>query len=115
MSASVGIALYPPDAKELDELLAHADQAMYASKNAGRNRFSYFTPDLQEAALARQNIVGDLRQAIEAKDQFEICTSRSCRCRPGPCTRPRRCCAGAIPPAACWALPISFRSPSRTA
>ena len=72
VSASVGISLYPPDAKDLDELLAHADQAMYASKNAGRNRFSYFTPDLQEAALARQNVVGELRQAIEAKDQFEI-------------------------------------------
>jgi diguanylate cyclase (GGDEF)-like protein/PAS domain S-box-containing protein len=71
ISASIGIALYPPDAKELGDLLARADQAMYASKNAGRNRFSYFTPDLQEAALARQNIAGDLRRAI-AGQQFEI-------------------------------------------
>jgi EAL domain-containing protein (putative c-di-GMP-specific phosphodiesterase class I) len=44
---------------------------MYASKKAGRNRFSYFTPDLQEAALARQGIAGDLRAAIAAQ-QFEI-------------------------------------------
>jgi diguanylate cyclase (GGDEF)-like protein/PAS domain S-box-containing protein len=72
VSASVGIALYPPDAKDLNDLLARADQAMYASKSQGRNRFSYFTPDLQEAALARQNIAGDLRAAIAAKDQFEI-------------------------------------------
>jgi diguanylate cyclase (GGDEF)-like protein/PAS domain S-box-containing protein len=71
ISASVGIALYPPDARELGDLLARADQAMYASKKAGRNRFSYFTPDLQEAALARQNIAGDLRRAIVAQ-QFEI-------------------------------------------
>jgi diguanylate cyclase (GGDEF)-like protein/PAS domain S-box-containing protein len=71
ISASVGIALYPPDARDLGDLLARADQAMYASKKAGRNRFSYFTPDLQEAALARQNIAGDLRRAIEAQ-QFEI-------------------------------------------
>jgi diguanylate cyclase (GGDEF)-like protein/PAS domain S-box-containing protein len=71
ISASVGIALYPPDARELGDLLARADQAMYASKKAGRNRFSYFTPDLQEAALARQNIAGDLRRAITAQ-QFEI-------------------------------------------
>lgn len=71
ISASVGIALYPPDARDLDELLARADQAMYASKNGGRNRFSYFTPDLQEAAQARQNMGADLRRAIAAQ-QFEI-------------------------------------------
>ena len=71
ISASIGIALYPPDAKDLDELVARADQAMYVSKNAGRNRFSYFTPDLQEAAQVRQNMGADLREAI-ASQQFEI-------------------------------------------
>ncbi|TFW33107.1 putative bifunctional diguanylate cyclase/phosphodiesterase [Massilia horti] len=71
ISASIGIALYPPDAREMADLIAHADQAMYASKKAGRNRYSYFTPDLQEAALARQNIAIDLRAAL-ANRQFEI-------------------------------------------
>ena len=71
ISASAGVALYPPDAGNVSDLLARADQAMYASKKAGRNRFSYFTPDLQEAALARQNIGADLRAAIAAQ-QFEI-------------------------------------------
>jgi diguanylate cyclase (GGDEF)-like protein/PAS domain S-box-containing protein len=71
ISASVGIALYPPDAGNVGELLARADQAMYASKKAGRNRFSWFTPDLQEAALARQALAGELRVAIAAQ-QFEI-------------------------------------------
>ena len=71
ISASIGIALYPPDARDLDELLACADQAMYSSKNGGRNRFSYFTPDLQEAAMARQNMGADMRAAITAQ-QFEI-------------------------------------------
>jgi diguanylate cyclase (GGDEF)-like protein/PAS domain S-box-containing protein len=71
ISASVGIALYPPDAGNVGDLLARADQAMYASKKAGRNRFSYFTPDLQEAAVARQTIAADLRAAIAAQ-QFEI-------------------------------------------
>jgi diguanylate cyclase (GGDEF)-like protein/PAS domain S-box-containing protein len=71
ISASVGIALYPPDAGNVGDLLARADQAMYASKKAGRNRFSWFTPDLQEAALARQGMAADLRAAIAAQ-QFEI-------------------------------------------
>ena len=71
MSASVGIALYPPDATDLDALVECADQAMYASKNAGRGRFSYYTPELQAAALARQTMAADLRVAIAAQ-QFEI-------------------------------------------
>ena len=71
ISASIGIALYPPDARDLDALLSNADQAMYASKNGGRNRFSYFTPELQAAASERQNMGADLRAAIAA-NQFEI-------------------------------------------
>ncbi|MES2320120.1 MAG: EAL domain-containing protein [Pseudomonadota bacterium] len=71
LSASIGIALYPPDAGDVNTLVERADRAMYASKNAGRNRFSYYTPELQEAALARQSIAADLRAAIAAQ-QFEI-------------------------------------------
>jgi diguanylate cyclase (GGDEF)-like protein/PAS domain S-box-containing protein len=71
LSSSIGIALYPPDASDLDTLVEHADQAMYASKNAGRNCFSYYTPELQAEAMARQSITTDLRAAIAAQ-QFEI-------------------------------------------
>jgi diguanylate cyclase (GGDEF)-like protein/PAS domain S-box-containing protein len=71
ISVSAGIALYPPDAANVGDLLARADQAMYASKKAGRNRFSWFTPDLHDAALARQALAADLRAAIAAR-QFEI-------------------------------------------
>ncbi|MES2151965.1 MAG: EAL domain-containing protein [Pseudomonadota bacterium] len=71
ISASIGISLYPPDARNEADLLANADQAMYASKSGGRNRFSYFTPDLQDAAQLRQNIASELRVAIAAQ-QFEI-------------------------------------------
>jgi diguanylate cyclase (GGDEF)-like protein/PAS domain S-box-containing protein len=71
LSGSIGIALYPPDAQDMNALVERADQAMYASKNGGRNRFSYYTPELQEAAQARQCIAADLRAAIAAQ-QFEI-------------------------------------------
>ncbi len=71
VSSSVGVALYPPDAASVGELLERADQAMYASKQAGGNRFSCFTPALQAAALARQSIAADLRAALAAQ-QFEI-------------------------------------------
>ncbi|SFL57942.1 putative bifunctional diguanylate cyclase/phosphodiesterase [Rugamonas rubra] len=71
VSASVGIALYPSDAAEPEQLLHHADQAMYAAKHGGRNRYSYFTPDLQLAAQARQQVALDLRLAL-AERQFEL-------------------------------------------
>ncbi|MFS2005513.1 EAL domain-containing protein [Duganella sp. CT11-25] len=71
VSASIGITLYPDDALDIDDLLKHADQAMYAAKGAGRNRFSYFTPTLQVAALNRMRLTNDLRGALRG-EQFEL-------------------------------------------
>ena len=71
VSASIGITLYPDDAHDIDDLLKHADQAMYAAKGAGRNRFSYFTPALQVAALNRMRLTNDLRSALKG-DQFRV-------------------------------------------
>jgi|GEM_PF-668035 len=65
LSASVGITLYSTDANASEELIKNADQAMYAAKNAGRNRFSYFTRAMQEAADQRFRLGGDLRQALD--------------------------------------------------
>jgi len=71
VSASIGITLYPDDALDIGSLLKHADQAMYAAKGAGRNRYSYFTPTLQVAALSRMRLTNDLRGALKG-EQFEL-------------------------------------------
>ncbi|MCU6500731.1 EAL domain-containing protein [Rugamonas sp. A1-17] len=71
VSASIGITLYPDDALDIDDLLKHADQAMYAAKGAGRNRYSYFTPTLQVAALNRMRLTNDLRGALKG-EQFQL-------------------------------------------
>lgn len=64
ISASIGITLYPNDASEPEELIRNADQAMYAAKAAGRNRFRYFTRSMQEHAHKRLHLARDLRKAL---------------------------------------------------
>lgn len=64
ISASVGVTLYPDDGLAWEDLIQQADQAMYAAKNAGRNRWERFSPAMQEAALVRARIARDLRGAL---------------------------------------------------
>jgi diguanylate cyclase (GGDEF)-like protein/PAS domain S-box-containing protein len=71
VSASIGIALYPDDANDAENMIKCADQAMYAAKNAGRNRFSYFTSEMQAAAQKRLRMVNDLRNALTGR-QFQV-------------------------------------------
>lgn len=71
ISASIGITLYPDDGQTVELLLKHADQAMYAAKDQGRNRFNYFTASMQEYARYRMRLIQDLRQALERRE-FEL-------------------------------------------
>ena len=71
ISASIGITFYPDDATGIDELRKNADQAMYAAKHQGRNRFSYYTPGMRDLAQRRVRLSNDLRIALDEK-QFRI-------------------------------------------
>jgi diguanylate cyclase (GGDEF)-like protein/PAS domain S-box-containing protein len=71
ISGSIGIAAYPRDADNMDELLKYADQAMYTAKKLGRNRYSHFTPAIHEENQQQQNLINGLRYALDAR-QFEV-------------------------------------------
>ena len=71
VSASIGIALYPIDDVDVDGLIRHADMAMYRSKAAGRNAYSFFSEELNAANGARISLESSLRRAIE-RHEFEL-------------------------------------------
>jgi diguanylate cyclase (GGDEF)-like protein/PAS domain S-box-containing protein len=71
VSASIGIAMYPSDEMQIDDLLKAADQAMYAAKAAGRNRFNFFTRELQNLAQHRQWLTRELHEALRLQ-QFSV-------------------------------------------
>ena len=64
VSASIGITFFPDDAHDAESLMKNADQAMYAAKNQGRDRFSWFTQSMQKEAEERIQLANDLREAL---------------------------------------------------
>ncbi|MDD5335132.1 MAG: EAL domain-containing protein [Rhodoferax sp.] len=68
VSCSIGIALYPSDSTEADDLLKFADSAMYLAKQSGRNRFRFYSRALTESANERLMLESDLRQALARKE-----------------------------------------------
>ncbi|HEY9192739.1 MAG TPA: EAL domain-containing protein [Methyloversatilis sp.] len=71
VTASLGIALFPENGTDAEALLRHADMAMYAAKQRGRNTFEFFTEAMQQQALERLSLEQDLAHAIEA-GQFSL-------------------------------------------
>ncbi|WP_299718401.1 EAL domain-containing protein [Tardiphaga sp.] len=69
--ASIGIAIAPGDGADLDQLLRHADLAMYGAKADGRRNYRFFEPAMDASAKARRALELDLRRAL-AHDDLEI-------------------------------------------
>jgi diguanylate cyclase (GGDEF)-like protein len=67
LTASIGVSMFPGDANTASSLLSNADEAMYASKHAGRDRFSFFSPEMHVAAQNKVALINDLRVAITEK------------------------------------------------
>ncbi|MCC7485514.1 MAG: EAL domain-containing protein [Burkholderiales bacterium] len=64
MSASVGIALFPGDGEGAEELLRHADLAMYQAKQRGRRQLAFFEPSMDAEVQRRLTLDRELRQAL---------------------------------------------------
>lgn len=71
VSVSVGVSIYPDDAHDAEELIRHADVAMYSAKKQGRNRFCFFSGEIEQSLLQRHELELKLRNAIE-KNQLVV-------------------------------------------
>jgi diguanylate cyclase (GGDEF)-like protein len=64
VTASIGIALYPHDGTNVQDLLKNADAAMYHAKSKGRNNYQYYSPAMNFAALEVLTMEHKLHKAI---------------------------------------------------
>jgi diguanylate cyclase (GGDEF)-like protein/PAS domain S-box-containing protein len=71
VTASIGIALFPNDGNDAEALLAAADAAMYRAKQAGRNSFQFYTPEINQRTKARAVLGRELRRALE-REEFRL-------------------------------------------
>jgi diguanylate cyclase (GGDEF)-like protein/PAS domain S-box-containing protein len=71
VSCSVGIAMFPENGSDIDELLQHADVAMYEAKEGGGNISQFFSAEMTERVRSRVMLEAHLREAID-EDQLEL-------------------------------------------
>ncbi|MCE3607220.1 EAL domain-containing protein [Massilia sp. P8910] len=83
VSASIGIAIYPGDGESIDELLRHADIAMYQVKALGKNGHSFYHNSMLDVSHQKIALEQSLRKALEQNElemyyqpQIDVITGR---------------------------------------
>ena len=71
VAPSIGISIFPADGGSADELIRHADSAMYLSKQSGRRQYQFYAPGLSAHAHEALTREADLREAVQ-QGNFEL-------------------------------------------
>lgn len=71
LTTSVGISMAPTDGDTIHDLMKNADTAMYQAKDAGRNSYAFYNPEMTQTALKRVQLEEKLRIAIDER-QFVL-------------------------------------------
>lgn len=72
ITVSIGVSLLPDDTNNVDDLLKHADTAMYRAKDDGRNTLRFFVPEMQASLAKRMDMERQLRGALDAGEGLEL-------------------------------------------
>ena len=68
VSLSIGVTLYPQDGADAEQLIRHADQAMYVAKQSGKNRYQLFDAAQDSAIKIQQQSIGEVRSALVKRE-----------------------------------------------
>jgi diguanylate cyclase (GGDEF)-like protein/PAS domain S-box-containing protein len=71
VTASVGIAMYPSDARDAQSLMKNADIAMYVAKEEGKNNFQFYSQTVSALHVGRLQLETNLRSALE-RNEFTL-------------------------------------------
>lgn len=71
ITPSIGVAVYPDDGRDFDDLLKSADIAMYRAKQSGRNNYHFFTTKMQEDSMRTMQLTNALHHAVTL-DQLSL-------------------------------------------
>ncbi|WP_096189676.1 sensor domain-containing protein [Evansella halocellulosilytica] len=69
---SLGVSIYPNSAAYAEELMKHADMALYEAKQAGGQSYCFFSSDMKGNFLSKVQLENELRQAVKSNDQFQL-------------------------------------------
>lgn len=72
VKASIGIAISPQDGDDVGTLIKNADAAMYKAKNLGRNRYQFFTAEIEDALNMQLKVERELKASIEYEEFFLV-------------------------------------------
>lgn len=65
ITSSIGIATYPVDGEDTENLIKNADTAMYMAKEKGKNQYAYTTKEMKDELINNSKLAADLYYAIE--------------------------------------------------
>jgi len=72
IGCSLGISIFPEHGADCETLIKNADAAMYSAKENGRNRFRFFTEDMNAQVVERLTLENNLRLALDKKELFLV-------------------------------------------
>ncbi|MDC0663853.1 putative bifunctional diguanylate cyclase/phosphodiesterase [Marinobacter sp. SS21] len=71
LTATIGVALFPNDADELDRLLQYAEQTMTLAKDSGRNSYQFYVASVDQEMRERKQLEKDMARAL-AENEFHL-------------------------------------------
>ena len=72
INCSMGISIFPDHGTDSETMIKNADAAMYSAKESGRNRFQFFSEEMNAQVMERLTLENGLRVALERKELFLV-------------------------------------------